>query len=344
MKLTWILFGDLVLDAQGNPDSNYASVRYRALLPARELSRHGWTSRFEVVAPPADQHRLPAIDLDADALIFCKSFHPFNEILIKRAREAGIHTVFDVSDNYFNDGAFANHFRAMAVLADTVTAPSTAMADVVRRETGRQALIIPDPVEGERLTPAFAAPDPKARVTGAGQEINLLWYGHPTNLSGVKALTLPLQKLASQIPIRVRLLTTEGPEAQSLCAALSHHGVPAEVLAWSHASMTQSLAWCHLAIIPAEVQNPRRKVKSANRLITALWAGRYVVTSPLPSHLPFAPYAWVGEDLCAGIAWACAHPDTVLHQISQAQDYIAQHFDVSVVAALWRQALAPTRR
>src|SRR3546814_19286017 len=47
-------------------------------------------------------------------------------------------------------------------------------------------------------------------------------------------------------------------------------------------------------------------LKSANRLIAALTAGRYCVASPLPSHRPFAEPDLLVDDMAGGIEAARA--------------------------------------
>ena len=49
-------------------------------------------------------------------------------------------------------------------------------------------------------------------------------------------------------------------------------------------------------------------LKSANRLITALAAGRFCIASPLPAHTEFDDHALLSDDLAAGVNAALAMP------------------------------------
>ncbi len=78
---------------------------------------------------------------------------------------------------------------------------------------------------------------------------------------------------------------------------------------------------------------------SSNRITESLWAGRFVVASPLHSYLEFADTAWVEEDLISGIRWALAHPQEVVTRIAAAQERIAAKYSSEAIARQWLAAL-----
>lgn len=348
MKIAWVIFEALEQSAQG-VTSAVASIRYRALLPALELAKSGVESHFVVVPPENATGGDQVPDIKSDAIVISKSFNPVNQVVAERARERGTRLVFDISDNHFETPQYAAHYRAMADLADAVTTPTSAMAAAVRQHTGRDAIVIPDPVEALRMAPvqdasAWGTSRNWLRrsfgKTPAPAPLRLLWFGHPANLNALGAFAPQLAGVTKHGPVQLRIVTQACPAAQTVCGELTAHGSAAEVQPWSLAAMRAALDWCQLVIIPSETGSPRAKVKSANRLAESLWAGRYVVASPIEAYQDFAEYAWVNEDLARGIVWAMQHPAAVMQQIERAQLHIAGHFSVAAVATQWMEAVS----
>jgi glycosyltransferase involved in cell wall biosynthesis len=97
---------------------------------------------------------------------------------------------------------------------------------------------------------------------------------------------------------------------------------------------------CDLCVIPVDVANRAKSVKSANRLVEALRAGRFVVASPLPAYREFSESALVGEDIAQGIAWAVDHPAEVAARIRAGQLMVEQYYSPAAIAQQWLQTLA----
>lgn len=135
-----------------------ASSRYRAIIPSRELEKSGLSG-------------------GSDWLVIGKHGWDWEE------QTKGFKRVcFDICDDHFNDG-YGDHYREAARLADRITCNSQEMARVIQYETGRSAVVIPDPYE---------QPERPPRLHDA-----LLWFGHASNLKdlspwaeGLKNLTI----------------------------------------------------------------------------------------------------------------------------------------------------------
>src|SRR5207237_1412189 len=52
-------------------------------------------------------------------------------------------------------------------------------------------------------------------------------------------------------------------------------------------------------------------------------------------------FAWIGEDLCAGLRWAMAHPQEVLERIARGQEYVDQKHSPQAIARFWLDVLRP---
>jgi hypothetical protein len=120
-----------------------ASSRYRASIPARELAKLG-------------------IGEGRDWLVIGKHGWKFED------EAKGFERVcFDVCDDHFYD-QYAEHYRKCCGMADLLTCNSAEMARVIKAETGRSAVVIPDPYE---------QPEREPRIHS-----RLLWFGHEVNL------------------------------------------------------------------------------------------------------------------------------------------------------------------
>lgn len=78
--------------------------------------------------------------------------------------------VYDVVNAHFEDP----DYRAMCDISTTITCSSEAMRWAIRKVTGRDSVVIPDPYENAEAKPA---------VVGD----RVLWFGHQANLATLKA-------------------------------------------------------------------------------------------------------------------------------------------------------------
>lgn len=127
-----------------------ASTRYRALIPERYLLSHGFETGKD---------------------IFICSKHGWPDEIAKGYKRI----VFDVCDDHFMT-QHEPHYREWCRRADLITVNSKVMQDIVSRETGREATLIPDPYEQTEKRPRVHA--------------KLLWFGHASN-SGDLERVLP---------------------------------------------------------------------------------------------------------------------------------------------------------
>ncbi len=311
------------------PTSDLASARYRVLIPAQQLARLGHA--VQLVTLP--QGEVPASILEApyDALVVSKSFNPANERLAEAAKARGATVVVDFCDDHFAHPQLGAHFRNLAALADRIVASTESMAESVRRNCGREAVVITDPVEGPRGAPAFAPRLPALRIA---------WFGHPSNLAGLAAKAAQLHALAAHMPVRLAVVTTPSPEAASLVASLAqgHARLAAEIVPWSLESTWKALADADLTWIPV-LESEQKAVKSPNRLLESLWAGRLAVADPVPAYAPFADLVPVGRGLERGVLEALEDPAGVQARIREAQRRISRYHSAFECGRQWARAL-----
>lgn len=312
------------------PTSDLASARYRALIPAQQLARLGHQVQLASIGPqgwPAEVKDAPC-----ETLVISKSFHDANEELARAMRSRGVKVVVDFCDDHFSHPQFGPHFHRLAGLADTIVSSTDAMARSVHRHTGRDAVVITDPVEGPRRMPKFSPQLPA---------LKLVWFGHPTNLSGLAARAGELRALSSHLPVRLAVVTTPSPEASALVAMLAGTApgrVRAELIPWSLEGTWKALGDADAGWIPV-ADAEQKVVKSPNRLLETLWAGRLVVADAIPSYLPFADLMPIGKGLERSMVEALDRRELVEASLRAAQRRIARDNSPYACGRQWAAAL-----
>lgn len=331
-----ILFATFAPVQQGpaGPTSELASARYRVVIPAQQLARMGHEAM--VASLPAGGWPDAVRETACDVLVVSKSFHGANEELAAAMKARGVRIVVDFCDDHFAHPQYGAHFRQLAALADTIVVSTEAMAAAVRANTGRESIVIADPVEGPRGAPRFAPRFPSLR---------LVWFGHPSNLGGLQAKAQELEALARLMPVRMSLVTAPSDDARAFAARLAMaqpERLRVEFVPWSTQATWKALEEADLAWIPV-AEGPGKAVKSANRLLESLWAGRLAVADALPAYALFADLVPIGADLPGAVAAALADPGATQARLREAQRRIARVHSAFACGASWAKALGDTQ-
>jgi hypothetical protein len=77
--------------------------------------------------------------------------------------------------------------------------------------------------------------------------------------------------------------------------------------------------------------------RSANRAVTAIRAGRFVVAGDIPSYREI-PGIWVSDDIKSGLALAMTTDTT--DRIKEAQAYVRERFSPERIADQWERVLS----
>ena len=328
LRITWIN-PEQIDHRQSPPTTNRVCVRLRCIGPSSELIRRGHDVRA-VSMPEWPQWANQPEFYGRDVYIVGKAFIDLSPTL-QNIHDTGGKVVIDICDNVFEppEDELKPIYEAIIPYADGVVMSSETLRGRIAGRLGRRVATasISDTVEGNQSKPAFAP----------SSALRLLWFGYPNNLQTIYDFMPELVSLAQSLPLELTLVTSWQQESYRVFQSVQT-GFRKRPVKWSVEAMARELERCDMVVIPSD-DNPYRITKSANRVITSLWAGRYVVAYPLPSYMEFARFAGIGKDMTGGIKWALENPTAVVDRISAGQDFIASNYSAGRIGAAWESFL-----
>lgn len=330
-RIVWVTAGTLDTSL-GYASSGMASTRYRVLLPAANLGPLGWQSRVVNEADLA-QHGWGEVQFAAgDVLVVSKSLQPAILTYLQQAQQQGVQVVVDYCDNHFErPDAIGQHQHALLSLADRVIASTPELKVTIEKLTHKPVDWITDCFEGQKKAPQFAP----------GDTLHMLWFGSHTNYDTLQPIFPALRAIAQTRPVVLEMVTLH-PQGEQAARALSGNGLQVNYTPWSTQVMQSAFERCDIVLIPT-LQSEHKAGKSPNRLIEALWAGRFVIAGDLPAYQPFSDFAQVGGNVFSHIQWALANPQAVTEKIARGQAYIIANHTPKHIGQLWHEALTATQ-
>jgi glycosyltransferase involved in cell wall biosynthesis len=154
-----------------------------------------------------------------------------------------------------------------------------------------------------------------------------------------------LAEAGGQFPMDLRIVTAGVDGIERYCEKFNRESSSAlslQYASWSSDETWRSLMATDIVVIPALLDEQWTLAKSPNRIIEALWAGRFVVAHPIPSYLEFKDWAWLGAHLAEGVAWVMHNQESIPERIAAAQHHIAAAYSPASIAAQWEQILEKT--
>jgi glycosyltransferase involved in cell wall biosynthesis len=328
MRVSWITFAEAYRDKSGNLTSNLASLRYRVIAALHAVEAHHTTNIIAVTRPATDD-QISAAEA-SDVVIFSKSFLPSNEDLLRRVQVAGAVAIFDVCDNHYDHPHYGPHYRFMSAAADQVVCNTEQMALTAAPYCRRPPIVIQDPHEG-----------PRGSFTALPDKPELLWFGHPSNFDSLRGCLTDLIIYAQTRPVSLLVLSQITPQQEAFGREMSQRHAPYFSLAfrpWSLDEQWAALATCDAVIIPS-LQDERKQVKSANRMIESLWAGKPVVAQPMPAYTPFAQWTPIRSLISEGLEQLMTEREQIASRVQSAQAFIADQYSPSIIGGQWKQLI-----
>lgn len=338
--------------------STLASNRYRAILPARALIQAG----HQVRLVPIEGWRFDPSALRPDVIVVGKllpggpagRFSTLSQNLLREiatATASGVRVLADFNDDHFDRPDIGSYWRRLAQTVRGCVAGSDTMADRLRRLTPAPIFVVGDPLASSRGEPrVFQPPNAAGRwvrglLGGAANpsRLKLVWYGHPINWPAMRAWLSALEVLRETQPYLLWVVTQPHPMVQADLDAHNHRAAPgglAELIPWDEEVQWATVADSDVVLIPSDPSDPKKAVKTSNRLTDALNAGRLVIASPLPAYQPYEDHALMTDDPLAALRRMLADPAAALNRVREGQLAAQAHCSLDVVSKSWAEAFA----
>jgi len=324
-----------------------ASTRMRAVIPARQLATRvpvWFVSLDDFIGDPS----LARVG-SSGAVVISKL--PSPEILRRRealtallarlaAHSDGLQLFADMPDDLAALGRrvqepFLAHYQKGLGASCTFVVPCHALGEALARDARRGVVVIEDPFEN-RAGAVRVAPDSPLR---------LLWFG---NLGGINVamvanalagVVATLRKRPVELELVTRIAARNELEAIGQQVRVAHRACALRVTPWSLEATEAALQRCDFVLIPHDMRAEWSRGKSHNRLVAAIRGGRFAIASPVPAYLELNDYAWVGENLAAGLRWALANPEAAEERVRAGQYAVEARFSPDQVGRQWAAAL-----
>jgi hypothetical protein len=328
--------------------SNRASARLRVLIPAQQLAQRVpvWLVSPEELASRPD---LPHLG-QAGAIVLGKL--AAKDVLLKEAvlrrllqnAEEGAARAplyADLSDDYAALGKemrqpFLGEYQKALGKCSTFVVPCAGLEQALARYAKRGIRVVEDPYESHAAQAVRAA---------ASSPLRLAWFGSlgSVNLAPLERAFDAIAARLGGTALRLEVVTAEvsRPAVQAMRDRLGarHAGFDLAFTAWSLASTEAAIQRSDFVLLPQEFRSAWGKVKSHNRMVSAIRGGRLALASPIPAYRELAQYGWVGEDLPAGLRWAIAHPDEAARRVAEGQRHVEARFSPEAIGRKWAEAL-----
>lgn len=358
MRVNWVAYNTVKLN-DGQMYSPFASARYRVIQPMAGLAQRGHAVTLVQIGVDTVPDQAMT-RFDADVVVFSKLITPRQDLfekvwatactVIDRLHGTGRRVVADLNDNYFEHPFYGAFFRDFVGRVDAVVTSTPEMSALVAQFTQRPVAVVTDPFEGPCGTPRFSPP---ARHSSSGfrrwfgnhdergAPLQLVWFGHQSNWKTLRGVVESLLELRGWT-IELEIITAPDCGVEEFCDEFNaRHGRACRLrfTPWSLAATWQGLARAAAVLIPSWPNDAGKAVKSPNRLVDSLRAGRFTVANPLPAYRPLAPYCWLGDSIVEGLKWALEHPDETRNRVLAGQAFVAAAYSPDVIADAWEAVL-----
>lgn len=253
---------------------------------------------------------------------------------LRNLKSAGASVIVDYTDHHLSaQTPAADFYRDALLMADTILTSSTKLCEHVLRHTGRQTVMIDDPIEVAIQSP-FPRKDPFK---------TLLWFGHASNLPYL--MEFLLTRYHSNAHRRLIVMTNLQPLPEHFVQALNTphlKSLEINVIPWSIKDMLTAARLSDLCIIPAGIADPRKSGASSNRLLTALALGLPTAADMLESYAPFANFF---TDLRhASLEHMLEKPEIFYSKVKDAQQVISRAHTIPAARDHWKKLLDKSLR
>lgn len=323
--LTSIITYARVANANGRPVFLSAGNRLR-LIPAYDavIAADG----KPVIYAGANEKDILSSDQfqNSEQVLFGKLISPMSA-LVAACRRDGKRVIVDICDDPW-DYPELRPMIDVASVADFCTTSSEGLARKLRDRLKVRVEVVKEPPDCAYATPRVA-PDPDC--------LRLLWFGSDTNADSLCGSLSALIALSKERRVELTLLGGYRTAYEKILRSnASDLGI--RFLEWQPGLLDQLLEESDIVLLPKR-NGPWSELKSENRLVTSIAAGRIAVAGRIPSYERLCDWCLITDDFLAGIRDILARPVYWEDQLRAGQKRIRAQYDPHVVVSRWKALL-----
>ena len=240
--------------------------------------------------------------------------------------------VFDICDDKWGSRKknLVDTYNFLCKNANLVVTSTPTLANIIFRNTGKQAHVISDPVERERK-------EPDVKIITDDTTIKFVYYGAGKNFDIIdwNKIVNDLKRVHNKIEIHAvigrvekHLKTVQDLIEKKILFAYQ----------WTYELQDKIVDDCHFILIPIVSVNENISAKSPNRLIDGIQRGKLVLTNTgVDSYEPFRNFSYFVSNFNygQGLKHAINNRNEVLQNIKSGQLYIDQHHTPEIIGKKW---------
>ena len=208
----------------------------------------------------------------SDVIHFQKTLNPFQFFLNIFGRLLGKVTVFDVDDQPHN--IFVACAMNMNVLISKLIVVDTEerRAYWVSRYPFKKVIVIPDVCDG------VATSLPQISYPRVGEELSVVWIGHPTNIWSIESLLKYFQSSSEGLKLKLTVISN-----LSELSSFMQLYEKTNFVEWRENILLEDCDKYHFMILNHDFDDASR-MKSDNKMVLSFMAGIMPIVSATPSY------------------------------------------------------------
>ena len=262
-----------------------------------------------------------------DVIIVSKMFHNDVINLIKEAKKNNI-KIISIFDDWFVDKNIINERHLINLEAEKLSnvnvVKTSEAAKVLKNNLGINSQIIPDYLRFNKSIGILHFKEP----------IKVSWFGMSTNfdtlLFGIN------QIVESNISCELSVISSYLELLQKNITTINKTKITLRLIEWTE-KMDKDVVNSDVVIIPY-LDDPKRKVKSSNRIIDAINLGKFVVMSDVHQFKEFKEFCYMGH-IGEGLKWVQNNRQSAKEMVLKGQNYVDKQYSKEKITKLWRDII-----
>jgi glycosyltransferase involved in cell wall biosynthesis len=294
-----------------------ASRRFRAIIPLRGMRPN------DKIIDSLDQVK------PGDIVVVAKKVKQ-QEVLYLKNIQAKV--VYDICDSKWHKSwqkpYVVEELNDICAMANLIVTTTPELAKDIKIHTNKNAFIIPDPTERDRLEPNF----------NPSGTINLFYYGSEKNFS---ALNLNNIIESIKIPFFLNIMIDRSKKHIDRYYRYIEKEKILKIYEYNFTEQEKLMKMSDIIFLPIRSKNFNVKTiyqKSPNRILDAIQMGKIVITnSGVASYEKLRDFVyWMyNENYGEAINWLLNNREQVIKKITYGQNYIDHYHTPEVIGKKW---------